>query len=42
MRIVAADIDAVRLAVTGAQLRRTEAEVIEQVTDARNAPPRQN
>lgn len=36
MRIVAADRDAARLAVAGAQLRCCGAEVIEQVTDVRN------
>jgi NADP-dependent 3-hydroxy acid dehydrogenase YdfG len=37
MRIVAADIDGGQLAVTGAQLRGTGAEVIERVTDVRDA-----
>lgn len=37
MRIVAADLDAARLAVTGVELRRNGAEVIERVTDVRDA-----
>jgi NADP-dependent 3-hydroxy acid dehydrogenase YdfG len=36
MRIVAADLDGARLAVTGAELRGNGAEVIERVTDVRD------